>query len=223
VAAARHGCAAGLARAAETDDRASQVVFLVTAADLDLTAGDLAQAGQRLREAVELALRIGYRFPLTDCLDVCGHLCMPGRRWADAITMWAALAACVDRDGIIDPPYDGRGSREARQAAEEMLGPKLSRAAAERGAAMSLETAAEYAVVLASPCPPAPGAGLAQLSAREQELVTQVGRGRTDAEIATQLYISISTVRSHLDRIRDKTGCRRRADLTRLALQAGLV
>jgi DNA-binding CsgD family transcriptional regulator len=26
-----------------------------------------------------------------------------------------------------------------------------------------------------------------------------------------------------LDRIRDKTGCRRRADLTRLALQAGLV
>ena len=38
-----------------------------------------------------------------------------------------------------------------------------------------------------------------------------------------QLYISIRTVRSHLDRIRDKTGCRRRADLTRLALAAGLV
>ena len=31
------------------------------------------------------------------------------------------------------------------------------------------------------------------------------------------------TVRSHLDRIRDKTGCRRRADLTRLALTQGLV
>ena len=31
------------------------------------------------------------------------------------------------------------------------------------------------------------------------------------------------TVSSHLDRIRDKTGCRRRADLTRLALSAGLV
>jgi DNA-binding CsgD family transcriptional regulator len=28
---------------------------------------------------------------------------------------------------------------------------------------------------------------------------------------------------SHLDRIRDKTGCRRRADLTRLALSARLV
>jgi DNA-binding CsgD family transcriptional regulator len=54
-------------------------------------------------------------------------------------------------------------------------------------------------------------------------LVTLVAQGRTDAQIAAQLYISVSTVRSHLDRIRDKSGCCRRADLTRLALQAGLV
>jgi DNA-binding CsgD family transcriptional regulator len=62
-----------------------------------------------------------------------------------------------------------------------------------------------------------------RLSARERELVTLVARGRTDADIASDLYISIRTVRSHLDRIRDKTGCRRRADLTRLALAEGLV
>ena len=70
--------------------------------------------------------------------------------------------------------------------------------------------------------PPVPP-GLARLSARERELVILVARGATDAQIAERLYISVSTVRSHLDRIRDKTGCRRRADLTRLALQAGLV
>ena len=62
-----------------------------------------------------------------------------------------------------------------------------------------------------------------ELSARERELVTLVARGRTNAEIAAQLYISVRTVASHLDRIRDKTGCRRRADLTRLALTTGLV
>jgi DNA-binding CsgD family transcriptional regulator len=60
------------------------------------------------------------------------------------------------------------------------------------------------------------------LSPREQELVALVAQGHTDAQIAGDLHISVSTVRSHLDRIRDKTSCRRRADLTRLALRVGL-
>jgi DNA-binding CsgD family transcriptional regulator len=74
-----------------------------------------------------------------------------------------------------------------------------------------------------APAPSTAPSGLTQLSAREQELVTLVAEGRTDAQIATQLFISISTVRSHLDRIRDKTGYRRRADLTRFALETALV
>ena len=56
-----------------------------------------------------------------------------------------------------------------------------------------------------------------------RELVILVAQGCTDAQIAARLFISVRTVRTHLDRIRDKTGCRRRADLTRLALNAGLV
>jgi DNA-binding CsgD family transcriptional regulator len=106
---------------------------------------------------------------------------------------------------------------------------------------MSLATATEYALmVAAAQAQPATadegvahrtaadGAAvmppdLARLSPREQELITLVAQGRTDAQIAAQLYITVRTVGSHLDRIRDKTGCRRRADLTRLALSAGLV
>jgi DNA-binding CsgD family transcriptional regulator len=45
-----------------------------------------------------------------------------------------------------------------------------------------------------------------------------VAEGLTDGQIAEKMFISIRTVRSHLDRIRDKTGARRRAELTRLAL-----
>jgi DNA-binding CsgD family transcriptional regulator len=71
--------------------------------------------------------------------------------------------------------------------------------------------------------PPAAAPGLDALSPRERELLTLVARGHTDAQIAEQLGISVRTVSSHLDRIRDKTGCRRRAELTRLALGAGLV
>ena len=146
---------------------------------------------------------------------------------------------------------------ELRRQARELLGPARTRAAEERGAAMSLATATEYAVLLAAEpvrpsgmaprrpaVPPRGDAGgrrrarcsvtrlavwprrtgeLARLSPRERELVTLVARGHTDAQIAGQLYITVRTVSSHLDRIRDKTGCRRRADLTRLALSAGLV
>jgi DNA-binding CsgD family transcriptional regulator len=64
---------------------------------------------------------------------------------------------------------------------------------------------------------------LGRLSARERHLVTLVARGRKDAQIAAELFISVRTVSSNLARIRDKTGCRRRADLTRLVLAAGLV
>ena len=90
---------------------------------------------------------------------------------------------------------------------------------------MSLDTAAEYALMLTGPGlgPSETAHDPVKLSARERELVTLVARGRTDAQIAAQLYVSIRTVRSHLDRIRDKTGCRRRADLTRLALSTELI
>ncbi len=59
------------------------------------------------------------------------------------------------------------------------------------------------------------------LTAREREILALVAEGETDAEIADRLFISVRTVHSHLDRIRDKTGQRRRADLTRLALEQG--
>ena len=90
---------------------------------------------------------------------------------------------------------------------------------------MSMATAAEYALMVTASGlqPQAAAVSPAKLSARERELVTLVAQGYTDAQVAAQLYISVRTVGSHLDRIRDKTGCRRRADLTRLAFSTGLV
>ena len=60
------------------------------------------------------------------------------------------------------------------------------------------------------------------LSDREREIVALVAGGATDAQIAQQLFLSINTVRSHLERIRDKTGARRRPDLVRYAIGAGI-
>ncbi|HTW06775.1 MAG TPA: response regulator transcription factor [Acidimicrobiales bacterium] len=58
-----------------------------------------------------------------------------------------------------------------------------------------------------------------QLTPREREVLRLVAEGASDKAIARELGITINTVHAHLDRIREKTGRRRRADLTRLAFE----
>jgi len=64
--------------------------------------------------------------------------------------------------------------------------------------------------------------GGAGLTRREKEVLARVAGGDRDRDIADALRINLSTVRSHLDRIRDKTNCRRRSELTRYAISLGL-
>jgi predicted ATPase/DNA-binding CsgD family transcriptional regulator/transcriptional regulator with XRE-family HTH domain len=224
LAGAVRSCAAGLDRSRDAGDLRIKTKLLMQMAYLNLRAGRTDDAALHLRESVDTAARTGGWADVLNCLDVCGYLCVGTGRWADAVTVWAAHAALQWHEALADWPVDARRRQEALGKARQMLGPVRARAAEERGAAMSLATAAEYALLLTVPGPPQPPPlGPGMLSAREWELITLVAQGRTNAQIAAQLYISIRTVSSHLDRIRDKTGCRRRADLTRLALSEGLV
>lgn len=61
------------------------------------------------------------------------------------------------------------------------------------------------------------------LSPRELEILGLLARGKTDQQIADTVFVTIRTVRSYLDRIRGKTGCRRRSELTLLAVELGLL
>jgi DNA-binding NarL/FixJ family response regulator len=61
-----------------------------------------------------------------------------------------------------------------------------------------------------------------ELSAQERRVLSLVAAGERDADIAEEMAISIRTVRSYLDRIRDKTGRRRRPELTRFAIEEGI-
>jgi len=83
--------------------------------------------------------------------------------------------------------------------------------------ATSEEPLAETATAVVTPERTIPG-----LSKREVEIVELVAYGLTDNQIAERLFISVKTVHSHLDRIGEKTGQRRRPDLVRLALQHGI-
>ena len=226
LAAAGQACAATLAWARDAGDAYSLDGLLTVMADLDLRAGRAGDAAGRLHEAVRLMLSSGEWFMMMAVLERCGQLCAATGRPADAVTAWAAMENLVQQGGGQDVDDSAvRRRQDALREATRILGPDQARAAEQRGQAMSLATAAEYALMLTGPGSPqqAGTARPGKLSARERELVTLVAQGRTDAQIAEQLYISIRTVRSHLDRIRDKTGARRRADLTRLALAEGLV
>ena len=218
--AAEQSCADALARAREADDLLSETFCLGLLADLDLHAGRIAEACRHLRESLELSTRIGDPIGLLNNLDRAGLLCAATQRWAEAAALWGASVARSRDHGLLDVPEDARRREEASRPAREALGAAAFQAAEERGAAMTLATAAELAAMIAV-ADTSGEAGV--LSPRERELVALIARGRTDAQIAAELFISVRTVRSHLDRIRDKTGYRRRADLTRLALAEGLV
>lgn len=67
------------------------------------------------------------------------------------------------------------------------------------------------------------GAPLRELTEREAEVLTLIGRGRTNAEIAEHFVLSDSTVKTHVNRIFRKLGLRDRAQAVVVAYETGLV
>lgn len=61
------------------------------------------------------------------------------------------------------------------------------------------------------------------LSAREQEVVRYVALGLRNAEVATKLFISEQTVKTHINNIFEKLGINDRVALTVYAIRMGIV
>ena len=59
------------------------------------------------------------------------------------------------------------------------------------------------------------------LTPREEEVLLAVARGRTNAEIADELHISLSTVKSHLAALMAKLGVRNRVEIALWAYETG--
>jgi predicted ATPase/class 3 adenylate cyclase/DNA-binding CsgD family transcriptional regulator len=154
-----------------------------------------------------------------------------------------AVAATLH--GVADEHYEQAGRTfEALEAGlrdrdharlRGTLGDAAFEAAYARGRTLGQADAVALAIAATVPDPavasavtvPAAGQATADssagpLSEREREIVELLAGGATDAQIAGRLFLSVNTVRSHLDRIRDKTGARRRAELVRYAMQAGI-
>ena len=66
-------------------------------------------------------------------------------------------------------------------------------------------------------------ADLKELTEREREIMALVAAGRSNDEIAAELFISPATVKTHVSRAMSKLGARDRAQLVVLAYESGLV
>ncbi|MEU6591314.1 response regulator transcription factor [Streptomyces sp. NPDC046881] len=94
---------------------------------------------------------------------------------------------------------------------DALLAPQITRRLVERYAAEAERTR------------PSLPDGLAALTPREREVLTLMGRGLSNGELAADLVLSEATVKSHVARIFAKLGLRDRAQAVVLAYETGLV
>jgi DNA-binding NarL/FixJ family response regulator len=69
----------------------------------------------------------------------------------------------------------------------------------------------------------APARPVTPLSERETDVIRAIARGRTNQEIGAELFISLSTVKSHLASIQAKLGLRNRVEIAAWAWETRLV
>lgn len=74
-----------------------------------------------------------------------------------------------------------------------------------------------------APAPSDTSRKLDQLTAREREILMEVARGRSNAEIASHLYVGEQTVKTHVSRVLAKLGLRDRVQAVIYAYENALI
>ena len=100
------------------------------------------------------------------------------------------------------------------------------RAVADGGAWLDPAVTARVLAIYRSAAPPASAvsqAGLDVLTSREREVLALIGQGRTNSEIAAELFVGEGTVKTHVSHMFAKLGLRDRAAAMVFAFDHGLV
>ncbi|MFG3054659.1 response regulator [Kitasatospora sp. NPDC048239] len=104
-------------------------------------------------------------------------------------------------------------------AGQALLDPAVTRELMERLAATPPPTGTP----IGPPAGPVEDHRLARLTGREREVLRQAAEGRSNSEIAAELFLAESTVKTHIKRVLAKIGARDRAQAVVIAYRAGLM
>ena len=198
---------------------------LLNLADVLLRARDMARAEHAIEEAVQLAASLGDR-QLTGVLRCNqGQLDEDRGDWDAAAAHYAEAveahrAAGNQHDVVVALVGHGRALHRLGRRGEAVKQLRDAEALAADIANASRLAAVRAALVEVgemSRNPPPAG-----ITAREAEVLGLLGRGMANREIASQLYLSVSTVERHLATIYRKLGLHGRVEAARYAVANGL-
>lgn len=97
------------------------------------------------------------------------------------------------------------------------------RAVARTESALVFPDAIRRVAVAGRPRATTPAPWVARLTPRERDILAEVVRGATNAEVAAELFVSVETVKTHLKALLAKSGSRHRTELVVRAYEAGLL
>lgn len=155
---------------------------------------------------------------------------MPGIGGLAATTAITALANAPkvlvlttfdDRDTVGQAIASGASGFVLKDARPELLLSSL-RSVAEGNAVLAGSTSLKDIAGGTAPVPPPPAA-FETLTASEESVLRLVATGLSNREIAAELFLSVSTVKSYVSRILMKLGLRDRVQLALFALKHGLM
>ncbi|WP_030677425.1 response regulator transcription factor [Streptomyces rimosus] len=174
-------------------------------------------AVERLRPDV---LLLDIRMPKVDGLEVTRRLAGLAE---DGHTPRIVIVTTFDLDEYVHTALHGGASGFLLKDASPAMLVEAVRAAAVGDALVSPAITVRLLRELA---PAAAGGGARSpaepLTDREQDVVRALARGRTNAEIAAELYVSLSTVKTHLANVQAKLDARNRVEIAAWAWESGL-
>jgi len=182
-----------------------------------LASTDPGRAEDLHHEALAVRTGAGLRTFYADSLDAMAALATAQASHAEAIRLLAASDRARADLGYPRPPVDVPAHDAVVETLRSAAGNEFDTLWAE-GSALSLDAAVSYAT-RARGARDRPSTGWASLTPTEREVVRLVADGLSNPEIAARLFVSRSTVKTHLSHVFTKVGVANRTELATLAAE----